>query len=148
MPDQTLNQGVPGLGTVLNYGLHSTGSWTAVGQVKSVGTLALEASMQESTGLSSTWEEALPTLLKGGELPIGLIWNGAIASHAALLAAMLNKTLYYYQVVFPNPVGASSGGVTALFPAYVAGFAPGPEEAEPLIDAEVKLKITGAVTIS
>ncbi|HWB00587.1 MAG TPA: hypothetical protein VG713_18970 [Pirellulales bacterium] len=146
----TYIQGVPGLGTTLSF-TPDGGSLTAVAQLRSVEPPALEAGTWESTALGSTWEEFLPTLLKGGEVGFEVGFDLGISSHAAITTAMFAKKSCDVTVTFPAAIGPGITGTTSHTvgcKVYITGFTITGVDKENYLVAQVKMKVTGAVTLT
>lgn len=97
---------------------------------------------QVSTG---NWEEALPTVIRSGEVTfdIGFIPTNATHSQSAgLIADLKNRTKRNFQFVFPD-----TGATLWSFAAFVTGFEPAGAVADAL-RASVTLKITGQPTLA
>jgi len=93
---------------------------------------------------SGGWEEAAATLLSGGEPSFTINWRPTNATHdetSGVLYAILNRVKKNWKVVLPNAVK------TFAFAAIVTGFTP-KQPVKGLLQAEIKMKISGAVTVS
>ena len=142
---------IPGLGCEVSYCTTEGGTYTEVGQLKSIDGTNSEVGMFDSTGLASAAGEQIPTLFRAGEFGFKVIFDPANATHIALHAAHVAKTLLYWKLTFPNPVGpgATAPGSPKVysFPAWVKSFATSGYEVEGGIEGACGLAITGAVTL-
>jgi len=145
------NAVIPGLGIKVSYCATEGGSYTEVGQLKSVDGLAAEVGMYDSTGLASTAAEQVPTLFKAGEFGFATIFDPSNATHVALAAALVAKTLSYWKFIFPSPIGpgASAPGSPKSynFAGYLNKFATSGHEVEGGAEAAFGLGITGPLTV-
>jgi hypothetical protein len=146
----SFNNTIPGLGCTVSYATTSGGSYTSVGQLKSIGGLSVETSMVESSGLGSDAAEQVPSLFKGGDFPFSTWFNPANTTHAALVGYIKSKTLLYWKLTFPNPVGPGAtvpgSAIVYSFAGYcnkasLSGF-----EIESEVECEFNVAITGDVT--
>ena len=88
------------------------------------------------------WEEIIPTILRSGELGLGINFKPGETGHQDLIKAMLEKDLDDFELVFPD-----DAATTWSFDAYVVGFSLN-FEPESQIDAEVTVKISGEPTLA
>jgi hypothetical protein len=102
------------------------------------------ATEDATTHDSGGWEESVATLLSGGEPTFTINWKPTNATHdetTGVLYAILNRVKKNWKVVLPNTAKTFS------FAATVTGFKP-MEPVAGLLQAEVKIKISGAVTVA
>jgi len=150
---ESYNVAHPGLGCTVAYATANTyDSPTTVGQLKSIGGTNWEGVLAPSTGINSTAAEQVAVgLFKGGEYEFTVIYDAADATHIALEGYVGTTTTLYWLHTFSLPVGPSAPAATVgkmyKFPAYVSGFSTTGYEAEGIIEATIKLGVTGAVDI-
>lgn len=103
------NNVILGLGVEVYYteSLSGTPTWVKVGQLSGIDGLDLEVEMWDSTGLKPIAEQ-VPTLFRAGDFGFKFIFDPEETTHAALLAFMKAKTLLYWKMVFPDPVGPAA----------------------------------------
>jgi hypothetical protein len=143
---ENYNAAVPSLGVQLEYSTTSGGTYTPVGQLKSLDEPEEEMGQWESTGLTSAAKEYLPTLIDGGEVSGHVIWNPADMTHIALVGYFQAGTILYWKIVYPEQVGpglASPASYHIPFVGFLIGFTTGPSEVEAYHEAVFKIKITG-----
>lgn len=104
----------------------------------------ISAKMEDATSHDSGgWEESIPTLLSGGEPSFKVNWLPTAATHnetTGFYAALINRTRKNWKVVLPN------GAKTFSFSAFVSSFKPD-AQLNGKLSGEVKLKITGAISV-
>jgi predicted secreted protein len=107
--------------------------------------LGLDTEEVTSHDSANGWSEHIGTILNGGEVSFDVNFVPTDATHdtsTGLQGDMIDRTLRNFQLVLPD-----SGTTTYAFAALVTGF----KAAEPVkgaLRASVKLKISGAVTLS
>ena len=137
----------PAYGTFLKMGDGaSPENFTTVAEITDSPAIPiLGAKMEDATSHDSGgWEEFIPTLQNGGEPAFKVNWLPTGATHnetTGVLAAYMNRTKKNWKVVLPNTVKTFS------FAAYVAEFK-GDANVPNKLTAEIKLKITGPVTVA
>jgi hypothetical protein len=149
---ETFNLAIPGPGCTIAYCLTSGGTYVPVTQVKSIDGPGMEVGMWDSTGLSSAAGEQVPTIFKAGEVGFKIIYDPSNTTHAALTTDMLALTLLYWKLTFASPVGPGAtvpgSPKTYGFAGYLKGFALSGFETESDVEADVKIAITGLVTLT
>jgi hypothetical protein len=104
-----------------------------------------DVTTHDSTG---AWEELVATILRTGELTVGLIYDPAAVSIKyvnGLLGKMAAKTLEGFKIYFNDDTVEASRTIWS-FNAFIVGFEPTAPVGDALT-AEMKLKITGAPTL-
>lgn len=150
---ENYNVALPGLGATVAYSTSNAYSEpTTVGQLKSIGGTNWEGVVADSTGINSTASEQVPVgLFKAGDYEFTVVYNTADTTHIALEGYVGTTTILYWIHTFSVPVGPSAPTVSVhkayKFPASVSGFSTTGYEAEGIVEATIKLSITGAVTI-
>lgn len=143
---------IPGLGCKVGYGT-SSGTYTNVGQLKSIGGTNWESVVTDSTGINSTaGEQVAVGLFKGGDYEFSVWMDPANTTHVALSGYVQTATLLYFEHVFSSPVGP---GATAPgspkkyeFAGYLSKFSTSGYESESGVEATFTVAITGPVTVS
>lgn len=136
----------PGFGTLLKMGDGATPTETfgTVAEVLDIEMPEIKANYEEVTSHDSNgWEEYVATLLSGGEPGMKVNWLAANATQnetTGVLYAALNRVKKNWKIVLPN------NAKTFAFAAYVSfkGSAP----VKGALSAEIKLKISGPVTVA
>ena len=136
-----------GYESVLAVDNTGSGSYVTVGQVRDVTGPGLQQAAVEVTARdSSKWREFRGGLRDGGEVTFDMLYDPALATHAAgsapgLVNLLTTGTLRSFRLTF------SDGVRTATFSALVTAFTP----KSPLGDAmtaDCTLKVSGAVTFA
>lgn len=120
----------------------NAGTYTTIAQVRDINGPSLKQDATEVTVRGgSMWREYIGGMKEGGEVALDVLFDPALATHAATAAPGLvhmlnNGTLGDFQLVFP-------GTATCTFFALVTGVEPKAPMADAL-RADVKLKTSGA----
>ena len=136
-------------GTVLNMG-NGDGppeTFEAVANIRSIGGPGLSLDTEDVTTHDSTsaWEEVVATILRTGEMTLGIIYDPVEGTHDAttgLVYQLENKLLTNYQIIFPDAAATEWD-----FASYVTGFEP-TEPHDGALTADVKMKLSGAPTLA
>lgn len=140
---------ISGFGTLLKIGDGATPTegFTTIAEVKDIGGPKLKADTAEATSHSSTdgWDEAIATILRGGEVPFDVNWIPTNATHSlstGILKDFNARTRRNFKIVFPD-----AGNTTWQFSAIIVGF----EVEAPvngILKSSITLKITGKPTLA
>lgn len=128
----------------LGYSLASPfSSYTTIAQIKKIGEIPQTRGEVDVTTLDSpnNFEEVLTTLKRSGTVPLELVYDASLASHAALKTLYDNGNSASYKVTFAS-------GTTAIFLAFMKDYALGELTPEGAQMAKAGLRITGAITIA
>jgi len=137
----------PGYGTLLKMGdgASPTETFTTIAEVGDLEAPEITLNTEDATSQDSGgWEEAIGTTLTGGEPSFEINWrptNGTHDETTGMLYVILNRVKKNWKLVLPNTAKTFS------FAALVTGFKPKQPVAGKLT-AEIKLKITGPVTVA
>jgi len=136
----------PGYGTLLKMGDGGTPEvFTTVAEVINVQPPKIAAGEADVTSHdSSGWEESIPTLLSGGEIPVEVNWlpsNATQNETTGLIYVLMNRVKKNWKVVLPG------SAKTFSFAAWVKDFE-GSTPLDEAMKASFTLKVSGAVTIS
>jgi hypothetical protein len=119
--------------------------FTTIAEVSDFEAPDINLQMEDATSHDSGgWEESVGTLLSGGEPGFTINWRPTSATHdetTGLLYSILNRVKKNWKVVLPNTVKTFS------FAAQVSGFKP-KQPVKGLLQADIKLKISGAVSVT
>jgi len=139
--------GIASLGTTIarGDGASPTEVFTVVAQVVSISGLPLSQDLVDTTTLSSVnrFEEAVSTVIRTGEVELGLNFNPVEATHTQFITDMQAGTIINFRIVFSD---VANTGWT--LPAFVVGFNLGDINPESKLEATATLKISGAPTFS
>ena len=121
---------------------------TTIAKVTNISGPSLSVDLEDVTSHDSTggWEEAVPTILRSGQIKLDLFFDPDGPTHYAtantgFLHALTNKTdITTYTLVFPN------GEIWSFAHAYVVGFEPAMPVAG-AITGSVTIKPSGVVTL-
>lgn len=135
----------PGYGTLLKLGdAGSPEVFTTVAEVTNIKPPKVSAGEDDVTSHdSSGWEESIPTLLSGGEVPVEVNWlptNATQNETTGLMYVLLNRVKRNWKVVLPGSVK------TYAFVAWIKDFE-GDTPLDKAMKAKFTLKITGAVAV-
>lgn len=135
----------PAYGTLLKMGDGATPEvFSTVAEVLDIDLPEISANYEEVTSHDSNgWEESVATLLSGGEPGFKVNWIPANATHnetTGMLYAALNRVRKNWKIVLPN------SAKTFAFAAYCS-VKPS-ASVKGVLENEIKLKITGPVTVS
>lgn len=98
----------------------------------------------DKTVLSSTAREYRPGLYDGGEISVGLYFDGADAEHKWLQGRPKARTIHKWRITIPT-----EPKLTYIdFSGFVTEFAPGTSGPDEFVTANVSIKVTGDVTYS
>lgn len=142
-----MTSATPAYGTLLKMGDGGspTETFTTIAEVGDLEVPEITLETEDATSQDSGgWEEAVATILSGGEPSFEINWIPSSATHdetTGLLYSILNRVKKNWKIVLPNTAKTFS------FAAYVTGFK-GIEPVKGKLKAEIKLKISGAVTPS
>lgn len=135
-------------GTLLKIGDGEVSeTFTTVAEVMTGSGPELGQDTEDVTSHDSTnaWEEHVGTILRSGEISMGLNYVPTGATHDAstgLIADMEARTVRNFQLVF-----ADDSSTTWSFAALVTGFSP-TWDADGKLGADVTLKVTGEPTLA
>jgi hypothetical protein len=120
---------------------------TTVAQVQSIAGPGLGLDTEDVTchDQATAFEEVIGTLLRSGEVSLGLVYDPNAATHSAtagLIDSLEKRAIYDFSITFP-----SSGTVTWYFDGYVTGFEPD-APVDGALTAAVTIKLTGAPTLA
>lgn len=140
-----LTNATPAYGTFLKMGDGATPeTFSTVAEVNDLDLPEIKANYEDVTNHDSAgWEESIPTLLSGGEVGFKVNWLPTHATQnetTGLLYATLNRVKKNWKIVLPNNVKTFS------FAAYVS-VKPS-AKVKGALEADIKLKITGPVTVA
>ena len=132
-----------GQGTTLQYSTDSGGPYTDVAETLNISGPNIQNDMIEVTNDDSPngYEEIIPSIKRGGEVTLSLIYKATVASVQAMQQAAINQTLYYWRIL-----EADNSGYGAQFQAYVTAFSINERAPGDAVRASLTLRITGAVT--
>jgi hypothetical protein len=133
---------IKGLGTILQAFI--SGTYTTIAQRVSIDPNETTVEMKEVTDLDSAAVERRPTLPDGGQLGLQVWYDPNDATHAQLQAWTLSPPTapIGFKLVFQ-----SSPTKTATFNGYVSAFKAGGVDPKGYLTADVKIDVTGAVTM-
>ena len=115
---------------------------TVITKITNISGGGVTLDVEDTTAHDSTsgFEEAVPTVLRSGEIKLDINYTPNDATHKQLIADMIAKTLVTtYTMVMPG------GEVWAYAGAYVTNFEPAAPHAGKLT-ATITIKPTGVVT--
>lgn len=134
-------------GATFSFATSSTGTFSPVGQLKTISFSGGKSDLEDITNMGSTgaFREYAPTLLDSGQASISGVFDPADAGQTGLHAAFLGQTLIYCKLQFPKASDQTTTGLLRAFTAYVS---------EHNLDAQfdktstlsATLKITGPIT--
>jgi hypothetical protein len=136
----------PAYGTLLKLGDGATPEvFTTIAEVGDLEAPEILLATEDATSHDSDgWEETVGTLLSGGEPSFKINWQPTDATHdetTGLLYSILNRVKKNFKIVLPNTAKTFS------FSALVTGFKP-LQPVKGLLQAEIKLKISGTVAVA
>lgn len=127
-----------GMGTIIKMGA------TTITQATSITPPALEMGNVETTHLTSSARENLATIIDPGTASFNIEYDPAVASHAALYAAFLAKTVAAWDVVIAD----GDATVTIEFNAHIETFGIEELTVDSVTVIPVTLRISGLPTIT
>lgn len=139
---------IAGYGTALAWDPAGGSSYTSIGQVQDISGPGLARDSIDVTTHDSpnAWRQFIKGLKDGGELTFDIVYDPALATHAAsagLLSDFTSQTVIpNWRITFPN-----TGATVWTFPGFLTGF----EEGAPVDDylsASVTVKVSGAPTLA
>lgn len=135
---------IPAYGSLLKLGDGGSPEvFTTIAEVTEVKTPKIEAKEEDVTSHDSGgWEETIPTLLMGGEIPVKVNWLATDPTQnetTGVLGLILNRTKRNWKLVLPNATKTFS------FKAWVKDFE-GDLPVAGSQSANFTLKVTGPVT--
>lgn len=135
-------------GTLLKIGDGgSPENFTTIAEVRTLSGPELTRDTEDVTSHDSpnNWEEHIPTILRSGNVTLGINYLPTHATHNAstgLIKDLVDGTLRNFQLVMSDPAST-----TWSFSAYVVGFNPNFDH-DASISAEVTLKLSGEPTLA
>ena len=128
--------------TVLQIG---TGSgpvvYTTIAEIKSISGPGGSAAVKDVTDLQSTGKEKRMGLLDEGQLTFNMFYQPANTQHALLRTQRAARAETPFRLIFTD-----AGNMQWDFNAFVAGFQLSGIEVDGMVEAQVTLEITGAIT--
>jgi hypothetical protein len=132
----------PALGTILKATIGS--SLTALAQVLSIDGPSMEQGTRETTHLGTvSWKTFAGTISDGGEISATILFDPADSTHAAMITAITTTVAFVWNLIF-----ADTGAGTFSFSGILTKFATTGMEVEANLEAQITIKITGAVTFT
>lgn len=136
----------PAYGTLLKIGDGATPEvFTTIAEVGDLEAPEIILNTEDATTHDSAgWGEVIGTQLDGGEPTFTINWRPTNATHdetTGLLYSILNRVKKNFKVVLPSTVKTFS------FAAVVTSFKP-KQPVKGILQAEIKLKISGAVSVA
>jgi len=135
----------PSYGTLLKMGDGATPeTFGTVAEVLDIDLPEIKANYENVTSQDSAgWEESVATILSGGEPSFKVNWIPTHATHnetTGMMYAALNRVRKNWKIVLPNTAKtfAFSAFISVKPSATVKG----------VLENEIKLKVTGPVTVS
>jgi len=116
--------------------------FTKIAAVTNISGLSLGLDTEDVTSHDSAgaWEDAIPTILRSGELSLDVTFdpvNGTQNSTSGLIFKSENKILTNFKLIFPD-----GAGTIWSFSGYVTGFEPS-MPVDGALTGAVKIKVTG-----
>lgn len=97
----------------------------------------------ETTDLDATAETSIAGIERGGELDLTVNWDMSLATHAFLEASRVAKTILVWNLILTD-----TGACTDAFSAWIKSRKIGDAEVDKKQEANFKLKVTGASTLT
>lgn len=120
-----------GNGTTIKIGA------TVIGEVVSIGAVAVTTDAIDVSTLASDWREFIPGMRDGGEVTLGGHFFPGDVGQAAIKLAQKNKTTDAYTITFPGTLGAWT------FNAFITNFSVLDATNDDPVEFEITVKITG-----
>lgn len=136
--------GIASLGSSIARGDgEASEAFTTVAEVVSISGLPLSQDTVDTTTLASPnrYEEAVTTVIRTGEMELGLNFGPGQATHLQFITDMEGGEIHNFRLTFPD-------GEAWTVPAFVVGFNLGDINAESKLEATATLKISGQPTYS
>lgn len=119
--------------------------YSTVAYVRDISGPNLSMDTIETTNHSSSsgWRTYVAGLIDGGEISANIAWDPGAATHGnstGLLSELTGRTIEGFRVTWPDTS-------TFTFDGLVTGFEPGAPH-DGLLTADVRIKVTGAVTVA
>ena len=124
-------------------------TYAEVAQVSSIGSAAITGDEVEVTTLDnvSGFREFLQTFKDAGELPLGIVWDPALATHGdtagGLWALMVSGETRSFKIEFPT-----TPAYEATFNGFVKSFPTPAITPDDALTAEVSIRVSGTVTLA
>lgn len=134
---------VKGFGTLLKHSTDGTAAYTTLAEVTEISGPTMEVGTVETTHLSSTTREFLPTIPDGGEITFDIEYDSDDTSHQILTGLMTTPAIAYWQVVMSDGTAANFS-----FAGILTGFEPGGFTVDDVVTASCSIKVTGDVTVA
>ena len=134
-----------GRGSKIYYGSSSTGPWTKVPQVESIGEIRKTSPKVPVTDLESVAEEYLSGLPDPGTISLAGFWDATNAVHQQIDTDQRAGTALYYKV---EVYRAGALHRTGVLQGYWAEFGSGPFENKTPVKANAVIQMSGDVTWS
>lgn len=115
---------------------------TVIGEVVSIGAVAIATDAIDISTLASTDREFMPGMRDGGEITFGGHFYPGDAGQAALKTAHQNKATSAYTITFPGGLG------TVSFNGFITNYSVLDATNDDPVGFEITVKVTGAVDIA
>lgn len=138
--------GIASLGSVIAKGDGQTPEvFTTVAEVVSISGVPLSRDQVDTTTLGSTakYEEIVATVIRTGEVELGLNFDPSAVTHKAFITDLEAGTVINFKITFSDTPATSW-----TLPAFVVGFNVGDINPESKLEATATLKISGQPTYS
>jgi uncharacterized membrane protein len=104
----------------------------------------MEQGTRETTHLgTTTWKTFAGTISDAGEVSATILFDPADSTHAALITAVTTTVPFIWNIVFND-----TGAAVFAFSGILTKFATTGMEVEANLEAEITIKLTGAVTFT
>lgn len=130
-------------GTLVKRGNGATVEvFTNIPEIKTIGGPTGASDLLEATNLDSTAKEYVVGLADSGEIRLGVNWDPTSVVHDNLFTDWQNRTKRNFRMVFSD-----TGAAQLDFAAYVQNYEIS-GGANAIVEANITLKITGAITFT
>ncbi len=131
----------PGLGTLLAHGIATV--YTTIAQRVSIEGPDWKVGEADITVLSDTVKKFRPTIAESGEVDLKIYYDPAAATHSLLTGFMLAPTSEQWRITFADSVPSKY-----TFTGFLTGFKPTGMTVEGNLEADVKIRIDGLITVA
>src|ERR1041385_6875809 len=116
--------------------------FTDIPDVKSIGGPTGSSDLLEATNLDSTAKEYVLGLADSGEIRLGLDWDPTSVQQQGMFTDWQNRTRRNFRIIFSD-----TGAAQLDFAAFVQNYEVS-GGANAIVEANITLKITGAITFT
>lgn len=134
---------VIGKGTTISYATTQNGSYTPVAEVLNIEPPGVKMGEVETTHLTSAAQDYEPTIPGDMQATFSCEFDPGESSHAAMHAAALAGTKYWWKVTYPD-----DGAADEIFNGFITELKPTGFENQKVITADITIRVKGVPALT